>query len=114
MGMLSQMIWNVPHQEELAIYSIIANLLIWILRIALMMFFNRLYYQKVVCNVKKARVLLADKGEKEISSYFQKKGGTGLLVPIIFVALTFLASFVLAGFIVSSEFFVLPEIENFL
>jgi len=114
MGMLSQMIWNVPHQEELAIYSIIANLLVWILRIALMMFFNRLYYQKVVGNVKKARVLLADKGEKEISSYFQKKGGTGLLVPIIFVALTFLASFVLAGFIVSSEFFILPEIENFL
>ncbi len=114
MGMLSQMIWNVPHQEELAIYSIIANLLVWILRIALMMFFNRLYYQKVVGNVKKARVLLADKGEKDISSYFQKKGGTGLLVPIIFVALTFIASFALAGYIVSSEFFILPEIENFL
>ena len=114
LGMLSQMIWNVPHQEELAIYSIIANLLIWILRIALMMFFNRLYYQKVVGNIKKARVFLADKGEKEISSFFQKKGGTSLVVPIIFVALAFIASFARAGFIVSSEFFILPEIESFL
>ena len=114
LGMLSQVIWNVPHQETLAIYSIIANLLIWIIRIALMMFFNRLYYRKVVENIKKARTFLANKSEKEISSFFQKNGGTGLIVPLIFIALTFTASFVLAGYIVSSEFFIMPEMSNFL
>ena len=113
-GMLSRIILNVPHQEALAIYSIIANLLIWIIRIALMMFFNRLYYHKVIDDIKKARVLLADKDEKTIMSFFNKKGGTSLIVPLIFIALTFIASFVLAGFIVTSEFFIMPDISEFL
>lgn len=114
MGMLSQVIWNVPHQEALAIYSIIASLLIWVIRIALMMFFNRLYYSKVISTIKKERGFLANKGEKEIANFFRKKGGTGMTVPIIFIILTFAASFVLAGFIVSSEFFIMPDISNFL
>ncbi len=113
-GMLSQIIWNVPHQEALAIYSIVSSLLIWIIRIALMMFFNRLYYQKIIGNIKKARLSLMDKDEKTISEFFRKNGGTGLVVPIIFVALTFIASFALAGFIVSSEFFIMPDISKFL
>ena len=113
-GMLSQIIWNVPHQEELAIYSIIASLLIWVIRIALMMFFNKLYYQKVISTIKKARPSLAEKDEKTISAFFRKNGGTGLAVPLIFIALTFIASFVLAGFIVTSEFFIMPDISKFL
>ena len=112
--MLSQVIWNVPHQEALAVYSIIASLLIWVIRIALMMFFNRLYYSKVISTIKKERDFLANKGEKEIANFFRKKGGTGMTVPIIFIILTFAASFVLAGFIVSSEFFIMPDISNFL
>ncbi len=114
MGMLSQIIWNVPHQEALAIYSIIANLLIWIMRIALMMFFNRMYYSKVTSTIKKARPSLADKDEKTISEFFRKNGGTELLVPLIFIALTFIASFALAGFIVTSEFFIMPDMSKFL
>lgn len=113
-GILSQIIWNVPHQEELAIYSIISSLLIWIIRIVLMMFFNKLYYQKVVSTIKKARPSLSDKDEKTVSNFFRKNGGTGLLVPLIFLALTFIASFVLAGFIVTSEFFIMPDISKFL
>ncbi len=114
MGLLSQIIWNVPHQETLAIYSIIANLLIWVMRIALMMFFNRLYYSKVVSTIKGARDYLANQSENVIAGFFKRKGGTSMVVPIIFVALTFLASFALAGFFVSSEFFILPEIGNIL
>ena len=114
MGMLSQIIWNVPHQETLAIYSVIANLLIWIIKIALMMFFNRLYYHKVIDDIKKARPSLMNKDEKSISAFFARKGGTGLIVPLIFIALTFIASFVLAGFIVTSEFFIMPDMSKFL
>jgi hypothetical protein len=79
-----------------------------------MMFFNRLYYHKVIDDIKKARVLLADKDEKTIMSFFNKKGGTSLIVPLIFIALTFIASFVLAGFIVTSDFFIMPDISEFL
>ena len=113
-GMLSKIIWNIPHQEELAVYSVIASVLIWIIRIALMMFFNRIYYSKVISTIKKARPSLENKDEKTIAAFFRKNGGTGLLVPILFVALTFLASFVLAGFIVTSEFFIMPDLANFL
>lgn len=114
MGMLSQVIWEVPHQETLAIYSIIASLLIWIMRIALMMFFNRIYFGKVISAVKGARENLANESEKNISDFFRKKGGTSMVVPIILVLLTFAASFVLAGFIVSSEFFIMPDMANFI
>ncbi len=112
MGMLSQMIWEVPHQDALTIYSIIAGLIIWIIRIALMMFFNRLYYSKVISTIKNARPSLADKSENVIASFFKRKGGTGIAVPIIVGILIFAAYFVLAGFIVSSEFFILPEISE--
>ena len=113
-GLLSEIIWNVPHQETLAIYSVVANLFIWIIRIFLMLFFNRLYYQKAIGDIKKARVFLVDKDEKTILNFFNKKGGTGLIVPLIFIALFFIASFVLAGFIVTSEFFIMPDMSNFL
>jgi hypothetical protein len=78
------------------------------------MFFNRLYYQKVIGDIKKARPDLMDKDEKTISAFFSKKGGTGLIVPLIFIALAFVASFVVAGFIVTSEFFIMPDISKFL
>ena len=112
MGMLSRMIWEVPHQEALTVYSIIAGLLIWIIRIALMMFFNRLYYSKVISTIRKARPSLAEKGENEIASFFKRNGGTGIAVPIIVGILIFAAYFVLAGIIVNSEFFILPEISE--
>lgn len=114
MGLLSQIIWEIPHQQELAIYSIIANLLIWAMRIALMVFFNRLYYSKVVGKIENARTAFAKESESVISEFFRKKGGTSMVVPIIICCLTFAASFVLAGLIVSSEFFILPEITNIL
>ncbi len=114
MGMLSQVIWEIPHQETLAIYAIIANLLIWIMRIALMMFFNRLYYSKVISTIKNTRDSLLNENEKVISDFFRRKGGTEMALPIIIAVLTFSVSFVLAGAIVSSEFFIMPEITNFL
>lgn len=114
LGMLSQVIWNVPHQEELAIYSVIANALIWVIRILLMMFFNRLYYTKVVDTIKKSRPELENRDEAAIGNFFRKKGGTSLVVPIIFGILAFSASFVLAGYIVSSEFFIMPDLSQIL
>lgn len=113
-GLLSQIIWNVPHQDALLIYSIIANVLIWVIRIALMMFFNRLYYSKTISTIKKAREVLANESESTISSFFRKKGGTGMTVPIIIGILAFAASFALALFIVTSDFFIFPDMTNFL
>ena len=114
MGLLSRVIWEIPHQKELAVYSIVANIFIWAIRIALMIFFNRIYFSKVVKNVETARRNLANQSENAISEFFRKKGGTSLVVPIIAVCLLLLASFVFAGFIVSSEFFIMPEMTNFL
>lgn len=114
MGLLSQIIWDVPHQETLAIYAIVANLLVWVMRIALMMFFNRLYFAKVTSAVKSARENLKTADQVAIGSYFRKKGGTSMVVPIIILVLTFASSFVLAGFIVSSEFFIMPDMTKFL
>lgn len=114
MGMLSQVIWEIPHQEALAVYAIIANVMIWAIRIALMMFFNRLYFSKMVNTIKSARPRLASQSEKDIASFFRKKGGTGIVVPAILLGITFLSSFVLAGIIVSSEFFIMPDMTKFL
>ncbi|MBR5872440.1 MAG: DUF2628 domain-containing protein, partial [Oscillospiraceae bacterium] len=113
-GLLSQVIWNVPHQEELAVYSIIGSVFIWMIRIALCMFFNRIYYSKVVSDIKKNRESLATESQEKIAAFFRKKGGTTLLAPILLAAAIFLVYFVLAGFVVTSEFFILPEIQNFL
>lgn len=112
MGLLSQIIWEIPHQDALAVYAIIANLLVWMMRIALMMFFNRLYFAKVTNTIKSERESLAKKSETEIKRFFEKKGGTSLVLPLILIALTFVASFVLAGFIVTSEFFIMPEMAG--
>ena len=114
MGLLSQIIWEIPHQETLAIYSIVASLLTWVMRIALMMFFNRLYFAKVTSAVKSARENLKTADQTAIGNYFRKKGGISMIVPIIFCSLTLIASFVLAGFIVSSEFFIMPDMTKFL
>lgn len=114
MGLLSQVIWEIPHQQTLAIYAIIANFLIWGIRIALMLFFNRLYFAKLVKNIKGAREKLASQSEKAVADFFRKKGGTSMVLPIILALISFSASFVLAGFIVSSEFFIMPDMANFL
>lgn len=114
MGLLSQVIWEIPHQKELAIYSIIASVLVWAIRIALMVFFNRLYFSRMTGMIKSAREKLANESEIVIASFFRRKGGTSMILPIIICCLTFLASFVFAGFIVSSEFFIMPEMTNFL
>lgn len=114
MGLLSQVIWHIPHQNTLAIYAIIANFLVWVIRIALMMFFNRLYFAKVVKTVKSARESLALKSENDIRRFFEKKGGTSLVLPLILAALAFSASFILAGFIVTSEFFIMPDLSQLL
>ena len=114
MGLISQIIWEIPHQKELAVYSVIASVFIWIIRIALMMFFNRMYYSKVISDVKKAREVLADKTEKEILAYFHKKGGTSLVIPIILFCAVLAAGFILAGAVVTSEYFIIPELAKIL
>ncbi len=113
-GMLTQIIWEVPHQQELAVYSIIASLIIWGIRILLMLFFNRLYYAKVVGSIKGAREGLTDKSQGEVERFFRTKGGTSMVVPALVACLVFAASFALALFIVNSGYFVVPDIQNFL
>ncbi|MBR5311023.1 MAG: DUF2628 domain-containing protein [Oscillospiraceae bacterium] len=114
MGLLSQIIWEIPHQQELAIFSLIGSAFIWAIRIALMMFFNRLYFARVINKVKIARTNLAHEKEDAIANFFRKKGGTSIILPIILLCLVLLSSFVLAGFIVTSEFFIMPDMTNFL
>ena len=114
MGLLSQIIWEIPHQQTLAIYALVANFLIWGIRIALMLFFNRLYFAKIIKTITGARASLATQGEETIARFFKKKGGTSLVLPIILILLVFAASFVLAGVLMASEYFIMPEISNFL
>lgn len=114
MGLISQIIWEIPHQETLAIYAIVANALVWAMRIALMMFTNRLYFSKVVSAVKGARESFKNADQNAIANFFRKKGGTSMLVPIIFCCLLLAASFVLAALIVTSEFFIMPDMSKFL
>ncbi len=108
-GLLSQIIWEIPHQEELAVFSFIASTIIWAIRIALMVFFNRLYYAKVIGSVKGAREALANKSEDVIAGFFKRKGGTSMVVPVLLIAGIFVLSFALSAIIVSSEFFIMPE-----
>lgn len=108
MGLISQIIWEIPHQKELAIYSLIANVLIWAIRILLMVFFNRLYFSKVVNTIKGSRENLSNQSEEKISAFFRKKGGTSMVGPIIICCLTFGVSFALAAMIVGSGYFIFP------
>ncbi len=113
MGLLSQIIWEIPHQQELAVFSIISSFLVWAIRIALMMFFNRLYYAKVISSVKTARETLANEKEEVIAGFFKRKGGTSMVIPVILGICSFALSFILAGAIVSSEFFLLPDMGTY-
>ena len=110
-GLLSQIIWNVPHQEELMVFALIASVFTWFIRIGLMLFFNRLYYSKVINTVKKTRDGLEAGGAAidEIAYYgtLRKKGGTSMIIPIILFALLMLGSFCIAGWIVTSPYFTL-------
>lgn len=114
MGLLSQVIWEVPHQETLAIYGLVASVLIWAMRIALFLFTNRIYYQKVISSVKKIRERLTDSegaiNPAEYVSTLRIKGGTSLVVPIILAVLSLAASFVLAAWIVASPYFIMPTV----
>ena len=112
MGLLSQVIWEVPHQDTLAIYALVASVLIWAIRIGLFLFTNRLYYQKVVSSVKDIKSRLTDSEgmihEGEYINALKAKGGTSMVLPIVLIVLSLAASFVLAAWIVASPYFVMP------
>lgn len=114
MGLLSQVVWQVPHQETLAVYGVVASVLIWIIRVALFFFTNKLYYQKVVSSVKKIKGKLIDSdgmiNETEYINSLRKKGGTSMLVPLIIAAASFAASFGIAFWLVSSPYFIFPTL----
>ena len=114
MGLLSQVIWEVPHQDTLAIYAIVASVLIWAMRMALFLFTNRFYYQKVVSSVKGIKAKLTDSegmiNEAEYINTLHRQGGTSMVLPIIIIAVSFAASFALAAWIVTSPFFIMPTV----
>ena len=112
MGLLSRVIWEVPHQDTLAVYALVASVLIWTIRIGLFLFTNRLYYQKVVSSVKDIKSRLTDSegmiNETEYINALKAKGGTSMILPIILIVLSVVASFALAAWIVASPYFVMP------
>lgn len=112
MGLLSQVIWEVPHQETLAIYALVASVIIWAIRIGLFLFTNKLYYQKVVSSVKNIKTSLTDGegmiNEGEYINALRKKGGTSMVLPIALIAISLIASFALAAWIVASPYFIMP------
>lgn len=114
MGLLSRVIWEVPHQDTLAIYAIVASVLIWAMRMALFLFTNRFYYQKVVSSVKGIKAKLTDSegmiNEAEYINTLHRQGGTSMVLPIIIIAVSFAASFALAAWIVTSPFFIMPTV----
>ena len=113
-GLLSQVIWEVPHQDTLAIYALVASVLIWAIRIGLFLFTNKLYYQKVVSSVKEIKSSLTDGegmiNEAEYINSLRKKGGTSMVLPIVLIAISLIASFALAAWIVASPFFIMPTV----
>ena len=112
MGLLSRVIWEVPHQDTLAVYALVASVLIWAIRIGLFLFTNRFYYQKVVSSVKDIKSRLTDSegmiNETEYINALKAKGGTSMILPIILIVLSVAASFALAAWIVASPYFVMP------
>lgn len=112
MGLLSRVIWEVPHQDTLAVYALVASVLIWAIRIGLFLFTNRLYYQKVVSSVKDIKSRLTDSegmiNEIEYINALKAKGGTSMVLPIALIVLSLAASFALAAWIVASPYFVMP------
>ncbi len=104
-GLLSQIIWNVPHQEELTLYAFIASLLTWVVRVALMFFFNRLYYSKVINTIKSARDSISN--ESDYTVFLRKKGGVSVVGPIIVFAVLMAASFGVVAWMMTSPYFVL-------
>lgn len=112
MGLLSQVIWEVPHQDTLAVYALVASVLIWAIRIGLFLFANKLYYQKVVSSVKGIKARLTDSegmiNEGEYINALKAKGGTSMVLPIVLIVLSLAASFVLAAWIVASPYFIMP------
>ncbi len=108
-GMLSQLIWEIPHQDELAIFSFIASTLIFAMRFSLMIFFNKLYYNRVVNEIKEARVKLANSKEEDVVKFFKRRGGTSLILPIVLAVLYFGLNFAISVVTVLSEFFIIPD-----
>ena len=112
-GILSQIIWNVPHQEELMLYAFIASMLTWVIRLLLMLFFNRLYYSKITGLVKDTRASLEADGraidENEYGAILRKKGGTSMVIPIIIFSALMLASFGIVAWIMTSPYFTLLQ-----
>ena len=84
------------------------------MRIGLFLFTNKLYYQKVVSSVKEIKSSLTDGegmiNEAEYINSLRKKGGTSMVLPIVLIAISLIASFALAAWIVASPFFIMPTV----
>ena len=109
-GFLSQMIWEVPHQDTLTVYAFIASVIIWAMRLMLMLFINRAYLNKMITSVKKVKAECEEQGitdETVIFPKLRKAGGTSMVVPIIIGGLILAASVVLTIWLMSSPYFIL-------
>lgn len=107
-GFLSQVIWEVPHQDTLTVYAFAASMIIWAMRLMLMLFFNRAYLNKMITSVKSVKAECEAQGITEdtvIYPKLRKAGGTSMVVPIIAVGLVFAVSLVFALWIISSPTF---------
>lgn len=109
-GILSQIIYEIPHQEILNTYAIIGNILIWIIRIGLLLFFNYFYYFKITATIKGIKAGLNEAGlndEQHFKKYLHKKCGTSMFIPVLFIILTLAISIALAVYICLSPYFIM-------
>lgn len=111
-GLLSQKIVEMPGIATITTFAVIASLLQWAIRILLLLFFNRLYFIKITGTVKGIKEGLNEANsysEQMLSAFVKKKLGTSWVVPIVIICLTLAAGFAIAGWIVASPYFVIPE-----
>ncbi len=111
LGFLSQKIWEVPHTDILTTYAFVASILVWAIRVALMLFFNRIYYRKailVVKGIKKGLMEANAFNDMNFAVFARKKGGTSYVGPFVIAALLIAVSMVLAYIMISSPYFIMP------
>lgn len=112
-GLLSQMIFELPNVDTIRIFAVVSSLIQWAIRILMLLFFNRLYYIKTVSSVKGIK-----KGLESANSYtpamfhefMKNKGGINIIMPLIFIGVVFAISIGISFYIISSPYFVLPDI----
>lgn len=110
-GMLSQYIYSIPNIDTVTTYAVVASVIQWIVRVLLLLFFNKLYYVKTVATVKGIKEGLESANsysDAMFHAFMEKKCGTNLAVPLIIVGVIVALSVAMSAYIITSPFFIMP------